>query len=870
MALRVLFTPREEPLIEELGLEPTESEGTTGYRLPKDALPDARARVIEALDEESALLQGALERWVTWVVENDSPGPKVVILVSDGFESNPLDFYRPLLGDSEILLEETRSTPSVQEMAQVLSTYGWLVIPFVPSTSADALLARAEEEDDEAQEGADKVDVIFQDGRVVDRTTVGFDPRKMLRKARERQEQARPPVLPAPGAVLELLAESTGGRVAAETLSIIGALERLPQRRRLSYLPSPDTDMGIRRVQIRAEETGAVAGVRARAWVSSVTPETVADVRILQMLEGQLDEGGLAVSAAVQPEERGTGAQLIIHLESAESGELPVRVSLAIPRDDEPSEVAHQILTAEPSGEDGDAVKSLILKLDRAPDAAVVVVVEDLSTGLWGGSYASVMESMAMASVSDPDSFDAMILPAPKAIHLMAPRQVLAMGPTRFETIVSDANVAQVKFFLEGQQTVVRTARPFTATLDMGPLPHPKRVEVVALDVAGRELGRDYMIVNEGSGSFGVRIASPRPDLDEKYRGRISGPIDVEAEVEPRHGQGIDRVEFFWMDTKVATRYAPPYRQRVVIPPEAPKGFLRVVAYLDDGASSEDVVFLNSPGSSAQLQVNLMEFYVVVTDRKGRPVKDLAKESFQISEQGEAQEIATFSEAGDLPLTVGLAIDSSASMFVKLPEVQFAAAEFLRSLATRRDRAFVVGFGDEPRLTRTATSDLPEIIASLDSLKPVGRTGIWKAIVYSLVQLQGVPGKKALIVYTDGADEDPDFSYRTTMRFARRVGVPIYIILSNNEIRRTEGKGLSVKGFLKRLESLTSMVGGQIYMARVGEDMQGVYQEIEEELRSQYVLGYYSEDYGGREWREVGVDVQGSGLKARTVAGYFR
>jgi Ca-activated chloride channel family protein len=452
----------------------------------------------------------------------------------------------------------------------------------------------------------------------------------------------------------------------------------------------------------------------------------------------------------------------------------------------------------------------------------------------------------------------------------MAPRQGFAMGRTMMETVVSHREVASVEFLLDGESKVVRDAPPFSASLDLGPLPQPRRVTVVARDSSGVELGRDYLVVNEGSGVFGVRIAKPRPGVEGEPEQRYAGPIDVHAEVEPRRGQGIDRVEFYWKDTLAATRYAPPFRQRIVVPPEAPQGFIRVVAYLEDGNSSEDVVFLNSPGSSEKLQVNLMELYVVVTDRKGRPVRELPQEKFRVLEDGVAQEIGTFSDAGDLPLTVGLAIDSSASMFVKLPEVQFAAAEFLRGLATRRDRAFVVGFGTEPRLTRNTTSDLPEVISSLDVLQPDGQTGIWKAVVYSLVQLQGVPGKKALIVYTDGADEDPDFAYRTALRFARKVGVPIYVILSNNEINRTKGKGLSVRGFLERLDTLTTSVGGKVFFARVGEDLQNVYAEIDEELRSQYLVGYYSEYTGGEEWRQIEVGVEGGGLNARTIAGYYR
>ena len=92
----------------------------------------------------------------------------------------------------------------------------------------------------------------------------------------------------------------------------------------------------------------------------------------------------------------------------------------------------------------------------------------------------------------------------------------------------------------------------------------------------------------------------------------------------------------------------------------------------------------------------------------------------------------------------------------------------------------------------------------------------------------------------------------------------------NNEIVRTQGRGLNVRSFLGRLETLVDSVGGRLFMARVGEDLDSVYRQIEEELRNQYLLGYYSADAGGKEWRPVAVDVSGSGLKARTIAGYFR
>ncbi|MEE8138802.1 MAG: VWA domain-containing protein, partial [Thermoanaerobaculia bacterium] len=748
-------------------------------------------------------------------------------------------------------------------------------LPFVPAVRGDLLLA-GREEGPEGQEGRDQVEVIVQDGQLIDRTTVGIDPAKLLRRLRREKEPQARPVLLDPMTPLGLLAGSTGGELVTGQLQLKDLLERLLQRRRLVYRRESSGQAGWRRLEVVAalsEGAPERLTVRAPGWASSVTPEVVAAVRARRFFADEIDEGDLPIAAAVQPLERPGSSRLVVQLDAPTPTRpgLSLRLTVGAADADDRLRVTHELRTpGSILSEEEFGVETLTLELELAgePEGPVVVLVEDLATGRWGAAFASAVASGGALAAAD-DAW-ALLLPAPRVIHLMSPRGAFAMGRTTLETVVSASRVARVDFLLDGELQAAVSVPPFSATLDLGPLPQPRRVEAVAYDPGGNELGRDYLILNEGSGNFGVWIVEPQLDRLGSGSRPLIGPVDVEAEVEPRRGEGIDRVEFFWKETLVATRFARPYRQRVVIPADSPKGFIRVVAYLEDGASSEDVVFVNSPGSSERLQVNLMEFYVVVSDRRGRPVKGLRKEDFRLSEAGEPQEIATFSDAGDLPLTVGLAIDSSASMFVKLPQVQFAAAEFIRGLSTRRDRAFVVGFGDEPRLARNTTSDLPRVIHALGGLQPDGRTAIWKAIVYSLVQLQGVPGKKALIVYSDGADEDPDFSFRTCLRFARKVGVPIYLIVSNNEIVRTEGRGLNVRSFLGRLQTLVDSVGGRLFLARVGEDLKAVYRQIEEELRSQYLLGYYSASRGGREWQPIKVEVHRSGLKARTIAGYFR
>ncbi len=836
-------------------------------------------RVAAARRLEEAVLAEAREGLLFWASREAPAGPRVLILAGDGFDDAPPAFYGRLGGGSAGAPPAAAApAPSLDELAQVLAAYGWITLPFVPTTRGDQLLA-GEPDDEPQQEGADKVDVVLQDGRLVDRTRVGFDPRKVLEKVRERRLEGSRSPLVAPLEPLKRMAEATGGELLADPLAFDAALAALPRRRRLRWA-HPYGPAGLRPVEVR--EAGAPAGPRlaARRWVAGATPEAVAAVRAGRLLEGTLDEGELPVEAAVESRPDGS-ARLLLRLESAAADAGPLRVTLAEAPAAGPDDafgggaprVTHRLT------EGGAAVRDGILELPlpAEPAGLLAVLVEELTAGRWGGAFATSLEAASLEEALEAGpgpagaaAGGALLLPAPKAIHLLAPQQPLVMGQVTFESVISQERVARVDFLLDGEPQVVRRGPPFAAVLDLGPLPQPRRVEAVAFDATGSVLGSDYLIVNQGSGVFRVRIVQPSGETTGTEADRLVGPVDVEAEVEPRRGTSIDRVEFFWKERRVATRWARPYRQRVVIPPAEPKGFLRVVAYLEDGSSSEDVLFVNSPGSSERLQVNLIELYVVVTDRQGRPVQGLTRNRFEVLENGVAQEIATFSDAGELPLTVGLAVDSSASMFVKLPRVQTAASDFLRRLATRRDRAFVVGFGSEPRLARTTTSDLPAAIRALDALQPDGQTAIWKAIVYSLVQLQGVPGKKALIVYTDGADEDPDFSYRTCLRFARKVGVPIYVILSNNEIVRTDGRGLAVRSFISRLENLTSAVGGRVFLARVGEDLEAVYGRIEEELRSQYLLGFYSRGSGTPEWRQVAVDVKGSGLEARSIAGYFR
>jgi len=169
-----------------------------------------------------------------------------------------------------------------------------------------------------------------------------------------------------------------------------------------------------------------------------------------------------------------------------------------------------------------------------------------------------------------------------------------------------------------------------------------------------------------------------------------------------RWNAGIDRQRVVQQEIP---KGAPEWVHRVNVPRNRSVGYLRVLARLDDGSTAEDSMSLNTTELGTHIDVRLVQLAVVVTDANGKPVPGLPRDSFRLRQDGQEQEIAAFENAGELPLTVALAIDSSASMFLKLPDVRKAVASLLNTGLTDRDRAMLIDFDSRPRLVRPLTRD---------------------------------------------------------------------------------------------------------------------------------------------------------------------
>jgi VWFA-related protein len=446
------------------------------------------------------------------------------------------------------------------------------------------------------------------------------------------------------------------------------------------------------------------------------------------------------------------------------------------------------------------------------------------------------------------------LLPDPKALVLVPPAGELLTGRVRFEVLVTRPDVAKVELSVDGVRAATADHAPFEGRVDLGDLPRPRTVEAVAFDAAGGELGRDSVVVNQGAGSFRVRLIEPR-------RSDQVGPVDVEAEVSLRPDDRLDRVEIAWNNELVATLYAPPFRQRLEVPPEQPVGYIAVTAYLADGSSAEDVAFMNGPGGDERLDVQLVELYTVVEDPTGRPVRGLGKNDFRVWDREREQEVAEVKDGSELPLSLGLLLDSSASMADVLRDTEIAAIDFLFLTLGEGDRAMLVDFDSQPRLAQPLTSDLDAVGREVVRLEADGYTALCDALVFSLVQMQTVHGRRALVVLSDGVGREERVGYATCLRLAQQVGIPIYaIVLDRDGDERSRSE---------KIDKITAAVGGRTLYVRSLENLGSVYRTIRDELRSQYLVTYYPRDTGGEDWRPVEVEIRQPGLTARTVSGYW-
>lgn len=439
-------------------------------------------------------------------------------------------------------------------------------------------------------------------------------------------------------------------------------------------------------------------------------------------------------------------------------------------------------------------------------------------------------------------------------VRLLKPAGEILSGLVRFDAVVEGEGVAAVSFVLDDTPVLSKAQPPFSVEIDLGDFPRPRILRVEGKGDDGGLLAWDELAINAGEHTFSVRLIEP-------HRGRrYISSLRARADVDVPEGATLDRLEFYLNENLSSTIYQEPFVQPIQLPPYAGVSYVRAVAHLSDGNTAEDLVFINSPTDIEQVEVQFVELFVSVTDRRGRPIDGLRADDFTVFEDGQMQTASRFERVVDLPIHVGVVIDNSASMRDSLDITRRAALAFFEQAVTPRDRAAVITFNRFPQLAVRLTNDLTELGSGLAGLVAEGQTALYDSLIFSLYHFAGVTGQRAILLLSDGKDEVSRFSFDDTLEYARRAGVTIYAI----------GLGIGEAGVRRRLDRLSTQTGGKSYFVRDPDSLDEIYASVQRELRSQYLLAYQSASTRTDDgFRRIKVDVRRPNAKASTMSGYY-
>lgn len=482
-----------------------------------------------------------------------------------------------------------------------------------------------------------------------------------------------------------------------------------------------------------------------------------------------------------------------------------------------------------------------------SPAAESMVLGTARAAGIAGSAAVSA------GSAGDGSTSSAAVEPS---LRLLAPTDQLVIGLVRVEADVRGIVPARVDFELDGKPLLSKRRAPFSIEIDLGRSPRFRRLAAAAFDRAGALVAADEVLLNGGPHRFALRLTEPQrtPAAGE--------PVEARAEIELPEGEELDRVEFYLNETLLATLFQPPYAVSLVAPAFDGLAYLRAVAFLAGGGAAEDVRILGAEPNGEAVDVDFVELFTSVLDKRGRPVTDLTVDDFRVLEDGTEQVVRRFDEVDSLPIHAGVMIDTSASMLEELRDAEAAAHRFFQEVLTPLDRAAVITFADAPRLAVRFTNNLEVLAGGLAGLKAEGETRLHDSLAFALHYFSGVRGKRALILLTDGDDSESHYRFDEVLEYARRTGVTIYAIGLNVPTKPADA-GV-------HLDQLARETGGRSFRIRRANELASVYETIRQELRSQYLLAYQSSRLdGSTAFREITVELQRPGLSARTIRGYY-
>ncbi len=662
-----------------------------------DAVTDsglsAESRLL-ALQEEAELLQESRLELLRWISDRTPKGPTCLILIQDGFDLGA-EFAKQLTAEPSDVFAETlaQTTQAHGRLAATLASAGWTVLP------------------------------------------MGL-------------ETAQSDLLPGRSETLALLADSTGGSLVAHTEELGPVLQQLGNALVVTARVASIPDGIPRPFEVRVSSSEST--FKTPRWASVGTPIGLSDIRTLQTLEeadllvGPLSTTGIIrpdAEAAPQPEGFPGVLEAMTDLDRLDRRDPVFRISLLLIQVDGPPSVRSR---------PGRSWRSGYRRRLAVPSSPAAngqsggrrhrrrrAQIGSLGLEPLGAGRARTAHRGAQCG----DLGCARDLPAPTHHH--RPRSARRTG--------GHPRLAAKATARGGQD----------ALPDPGQLAHhhPRRLSSRRQGSGYRRQGALFRIPRPGARSGDAPGRSrglcrqrrptgfPR-DHCQPERRQLPGAHHRDRQSSWRHSEchrrgpsipresELDRVEFYWNETLVETLQQPPFQIELPTPDPGAQAFVRVAAYLTDGTWIDDAQLLGEGSISERVEVNLVELHVVVTDRDDKPVEGLDTGDFTVRLGRQEQEIQRLGFAEDVPLTLGVVIDTSESMYALMVDTQKAGAQFVANTLTDGDAAFLVDFDTQPRLAQDTTTDLMTLLKTFSRFQPDGATAMYDAIIFSMLQFE--------------------------------------------------------------------------------------------------------------------------------------
>ncbi|MEE8349872.1 MAG: VWA domain-containing protein [Acidobacteriota bacterium] len=267
-----------------------------------------------------------------------------------------------------------------------------------------------------------------------------------------------------------------------------------------------------------------------------------------------------------------------------------------------------------------------------------------------------------------------------------------------------------------------------------------------------------------------------------------------------------------------------------------------------------------------RVEVDAVNVLATVHDKDTRKfVTDLSREDFQVYEDGVLQTVTNFTQQIDLPLTIGLCMDTSSSVRLKLEFEKEAAVDFLYTVMRPFDRVALVEFDTGVTLLHDFTSNPNELVREIEQLKAGGGTSLYDAIyLISEQKMLGQPGRKTVVILSDGADLTSKHTFEETLRMSYQAEVTIYAISTTRFGADVDHEGDNA------LKQLAESTGGRVFFPYSTSQLNEAFLEVDRELRSQYNLTYVpTNKRKDGEFREIKIKVSRNSVNTRYRKGYF-